>query len=262
MVIEGVSQRAGKITVMHTRRPRGSSGPAHLALTAALLCASPAWAATSTPRGVVELFTSQGCSSCPPADRLLSTLAKDPGLITLSFPVDYWDYIGWKDTLADPAFTARQKSYGERRGDGQIYTPQAVVDGIAQVVGSDREDILGAVATSAQRRGAMSVPVTLAMKGANVAIDVGAGGPGAAAKAVVWLVDVIPEKTVAIGRGENRGNSVTYTNVVRKLSRLGDWTGQPAHFEIAPRLGEAGYVVLLQASDPGPGVILGAAKGP
>ena len=218
--------------------------------------------APAPPRGVIELFTSQGCSSCPPADRLLGDLAKSPDLIALSFPVDYWDYIGWKDTLADPAFTARQKAYAAQRGDGQVYTPQAVIDGITHVVGSDKMEISGALTSAAHRKGTMTVPVNLSVAKGKVAIDVGAAAADTPRKASVWLLDTIPSKTVSIGRGENSGRSVTYTNVVRKISKLGDWTGEPAHFEMASRLNEGGYVVLLQAGEPGPGPILGAAKTP
>ena len=230
----------------------------------ASLAAMPAGSTTASapPRGVIELFTSQGCSSCPPADRLLGDLAKSPDLIALSFPVDYWDYIGWKDTLADPAFTARQKAYAAQRGDGQVYTPQAVIDGVTHVVGSDRMEISGALTSTARRKGAMTVPVGLSVANGKVAIDVGAAPPDGPRKAAVWLLDTIPSKTVAIGRGENSGRSVTYTNIVRKISKLGDWTGEPAHFEMASRLNQGGYVVLLQAGEPGPGPILGAAKTP
>ena len=226
--------------------------------------ATPAGTATAPapPRGVVELFTSPGCSSCPPADRLLGDLAKSPDLIALSFPVDYWDYIGWKDTLADPAFTARQKAYAAQRGDGQVYTPQAVIDGVAHVVGSDKMEISGALTSAAHRKGALTVPVSLSVANGKVAIDVGAAAADTPRKASVWLLDTIPSKTVSIGRGENTGKSVTYTNVVRKISKLGDWTGEPAHFEMASRLNQGGYVVLLQAGEPGPGPILGAAKTP
>ena len=90
--------------------------------------------AQGEPRAVIELFTSQGCSSCPPADRYVAELAKDPSLVILSWPVDYWDYIGWKDTFASPAFTARQKAYAAARRDDQVYTPQAVIDGVAHAV--------------------------------------------------------------------------------------------------------------------------------
>ena len=97
------------------------------------------------PRAVVELFTSQGCSSCPPADKLMGELAKDPSIIALSMPIDYWDYLGWKDTLADSRFSARQKAYSHMRGDRDVYTPQAVINGSAHVIGSDRAGIEGAI---------------------------------------------------------------------------------------------------------------------
>ena len=125
--------------------------PTHV-LIAALLSATSAAAtnaaAMERPRGVVELFTSQGCSSCPPADRIVGELAKDPSLVVLSLPVDYWDYIGWKDTLASPQCTARQKGYAAARGDGQVYTPQAVINGRIHVVGSKRAAVLDKQMTS------------------------------------------------------------------------------------------------------------------
>ena len=115
--------------------------------------------AHAEPRAVVELFTSQGCSSCPAADKLLSELKSDPSLITLSLPIDYWDYLGWKDTLASPGHTARQKAYSRMRGDREVYTPQVVVNGVAQVLGSNREDIEKAVAEIRSKSQALSVPV-------------------------------------------------------------------------------------------------------
>ena len=211
-------------------------------------------------RGVVELFTSQGCSSCPPADRVLNDLSKSPDLITLSFPVDYWDYIGWKDTLASPDYTARQKAYAKARGDGQVYTPQAVVDGVTHVVGSEKDAIDGAVSTAVHRNGAMSVPVALHLSQGKINVDVGASD-GAPRKAGVWLIETIPTKTVAVGRGENSGKSLTYTNVVRKMTRIGDWTGAAAHYDMMARLDEQNYVVLLQTeTNSTPGAILGAAR--
>src|SRR6516165_825712 len=101
--------------------------------------------AHADPRAVVELFTSQGCSSCPPADRILGELAKDPSIIALSMPIDYWDYLGWKDTLADARFSARQQAYSRVRGDRDVYTPQAVINGSTHVLGSDREGIEEAI---------------------------------------------------------------------------------------------------------------------
>src|SRR5438270_13293400 len=115
---------------------------AHLATSITLVIALIAGvhSARAEPvRGVVELFTSQGCSSCPPADRYLAELAKDPSLVVLSWPVDYWDYIGWKDTFGSPGFTARQKAYAAVRRDDQVYTPQAVIDGVTHAVGNDRD---------------------------------------------------------------------------------------------------------------------------
>ena len=111
-----------------------------IAFTALLLAASAA-VAMERPRGVVELFTSQGCSSCPPADRILGDLARDPSLVVITMPVDYWDYIGWKDTLASPQCTAGQKGYAAARGDGQVYTPQAVIDGVSHVVNFDMPNV-------------------------------------------------------------------------------------------------------------------------
>ena len=233
-----------------------------LALAACALAAGLA-AASAEPRSVVELFTSQGCSSCPPADRLLGELARDPDVLALSFPVDYWDYIGWKDTLAQPAFTARQKAYAAARGDGQVYTPQAVVDGVAHAVGSDRGEIQHAAAGLAGRKGVLSVPVRLSGSPGALKVEIGAAGADAPRAAEVWLLQVQHSKTVAIGRGENTGASVTYTNVVRSMLRLGDWTGEARSFESGEKhLSDAdGYVVLLQArSGARPGAILGAAK--
>src|SRR6516162_6906258 len=101
--------------------------------------------AHADPRAVVELFTSQGCSSCPPADKLLGELAKDPDVIAMSMPIDYWDYLGWKDTLADARFSARQRAYSKVRGDRDVYTPQVIVNGSTQVIGSDRTSIENAI---------------------------------------------------------------------------------------------------------------------
>src|SRR5205085_949400 len=117
--------------------------------------------AHAEPRAVVELFTSQGCSSCPPADRIIGELAKDPNVIALSLPIDYWDYLGWKDTLADSRFSARQKAYSRMRGDRDVYTPQVVVNGSRHVIGSDRTRIEGAISDTQKADGVMSVTVTM-----------------------------------------------------------------------------------------------------
>jgi hypothetical protein len=127
-------------------------------------------------RNVLELFTSQGCSSCPPADRILSQLSRDPSVLALSFPVDYWDYIGWKDTLAAPNYTARQKAYASASGKGQVYTPQVIVNGLADAVGSDLEAIEQAERTTAKRSGVLSVPLSVVEEGGKINVSVGTSG--------------------------------------------------------------------------------------
>src|ERR1700736_43323 len=124
--------------------------------------------AHADPRAVVELFTSQGCSSCPPADKIIGELAKDPSVIALSMPIDYWDYLGWKDTLADARFSARQKAYSQVRGDRDVYTPQVVVNGSVHVIGSDRAGIESAICNTKKADGVMSVAVTMKRAGKQI----------------------------------------------------------------------------------------------
>ncbi len=208
---------------------------------------------------VVELFTSQGCSSCPPADRLLSAMAHDPNKVALTFPVDYWDFIGWKDTFAEPAFSARQKAYAAVRGDSHVYTPQAVIDGLVDAVGSDRTAIEQAVAAYNGHDGALTIPMRVRETGGVLHIDVAAGE---GAPASVYVLRVIRSQTVAIGRGENSGRNVTYTNVVRAMRKIGEWNGTAQEFSLVELRGnDEGYVVLLQkGSLERPGAILAAAK--
>lgn len=222
-------------------------------------------AAAPEPRAVVELFTSQGCSSCPPADKLLGELARRPDILALSLPVDYWDYLGWKDTLAQPAFTARQRAYASARGDKQIYTPQMVINGSTPLIGSDRAKVEETVGRRGSERAPLPVQVALSETGSTVRVEIGpANGPVSAG---VWILPVARAREVAIGRGENQGRSIAYANVVRGMMKLGDWSGQPLHFDVplaVARTGDAdSYVVLLQAANGSqPGPILGAAKGP
>jgi hypothetical protein len=199
------------------------------AIDAALLGAALLGAAGTTvqaePRAVIELFTSQGCSSCPAADKLLSELKSDPSLITLSLPIDYWDYLGWKDTLASPGHTARQKAYSTMRGDREVYTPQVVVNGVSQALGSNRSDIEHAVTQSQQKAQPLSVPVQLAFGEDRLTVTVPKAN-GEASAGEVWLCPVSRSVSVGIGRGENRGRTITYTNVVRRWIRLGSWSGK------------------------------------
>src|SRR3974390_2805470 len=125
----------------------------YIAVVAAMIvCAAaiPGASGAGAPRAVIELFTSQGCSSCPPADKLLGELSHDPSLVTLSLPVDYWDYLGWKDTLAIHGHSNRQRAYADVRGDREVYTPQVVVNGVAFALGSDRAAIEKAIAQTRQ----------------------------------------------------------------------------------------------------------------
>lgn len=224
---------------------------------AALAGGAPA--AAEEAKAVIELFTSQGCSSCPPADRLAGELIRDEQLIVLSLPVDYWDYLGWHDTLALHSHTERQKAYAAVRGDRQVYTPQVVIDGIAQRVGSERDSIEQALA---ELKGKLVLPVRLVRKDGNLEIDIG-GGSGA--PAAVWLLTVTRSKTIAIARGENRGKTITYNNVVRAWQRLGAWTGSAVNYSIplsAITAAEADQVVVIvqSGSAEAPGPIYGAAK--
>jgi hypothetical protein len=238
----------------------------HLAafLAGILAAASPALGGES-PKVVVELFTSQGCSSCPPADRVLADLAREPDVIALSLPVDYWDYLGWKDTLASPAFSARQRAYANARGDRQVFTPQMVVNGNVSCVGSDRAQIGRSMARASAGRERLPIRIDLAEAGPTLLIDLGRADPPASGE--VWVLPVARAREVAIGRGENSGRSVTYANVVRGMTRAGFWSGAPARLEVPLKKARAGdadsYVVLLQEGDQDkPGPILGAAKGP
>jgi len=172
---------------------------------------------------VIELFTSQGCSSCPPADRLLAELAKDdPSVLPISLSVDYWDYLGWKDTLALPGHVKRQRAYAAARGDRAVYTPQVVVNGATHVLGSDRTAIDRAVKHA---RNHARLPVQVAVADGKINVEIAAAKhPGQPAE--VWLCPLSKSVPVEIGRGENRGQSVVYTNVVRGWIKLGEWKGE------------------------------------
>jgi len=229
-------------------------------ISAALILASTS--AIADPRAIIELFTSQGCSSCPPADKLLAELRNDSSLLTLSLPVDYWDYLGWKDTLAMPGHTARQKAYSQVRGDREVYTPQVVVNGVAQALGSDRGDIEKAVAQSHVNHSALSVPVRVAIANERVTVTV-PNGNGDAAVGDVWLCPLSRSVTVGVGRGENHGRSLTYTNVVRRWVKLGTWTGKSETYTVpvdAIRFAgiDAIAVMLQGGSADKPGAMLGA----
>lgn len=212
---------------------------------------------------VVELFTSQGCSSCPKADKLLGELATDPRYIALSLAVDYWDYLGWRDTLALHAHSMRQKGYANHRGDRNVYTPQMVLNGVTEAIGNKRAAVERAVG-EAERQDLLVIPIALKRGTDNVEIEVGAGnGPNAS----IWLISVVSKAQVTIERGENRGKSVAYHNVVRGWTRLADWNGvavKKSHSiaELSQGGADTVVVVVQDGSVEAPGAIRGAAMLP
>ena len=220
--------------------------------------------AHADPRAVVELFTSQGCSSCPPADKIIGELARDPNVIALSMPIEYWDYLGWKDTLADSRFSARQKAYSHMRGDRDVYTPQVIVNGSANVIGSDRAGIETAIQNTQKASGVMSVPVTMTLSGKQINVSVAASKAATPAHGEIWICSVSKAVPISIGRGENRGREVTYYNVVRNLLKVGDWNGSSGSWTVPleniSRDGVDAAVVFIQDGNrEKPGPMLGAA---
>jgi hypothetical protein len=227
-----------------------------------LLFVAAGASAKAEPRAVVELFTSQGCSSCPPADRLLAELRNDSSLVTLTLPIDYWDYLGWKDTLALPGHAARQKAYSHMRSDREIYTPQVVVNGLVQALGSDRGEIESAVAESHRTKNALKVPIRVAIANERLTVTL-PDSTGDNTAGEIWLCPASKSVAVGIGRGENRGRTITYTNVVRRWIKLGTWSGKSATFTVPlddiKGSGVDEVAVLLQdGSSDHPGAMLGA----
>src|SRR6186713_2562545 len=197
----------------------------HITFAVAFAFGSMAAPASAEPRAVVELFTSQGCSSCPAADRLLAELASDRSVIALSLNVDYWDYLGWKDTLALKGHTERERAYAHVRGDREVYTPQAVINGLVPVLGSDKAAIEKAIAKTQRTAAPLALPVTLKVEGDKIVATV-SDAKDERTSGEVWLCPVTSRATVAIGRGENNGKTITYHNVVRRWVKLGDWQGK------------------------------------
>jgi hypothetical protein len=221
------------------------------------LAAVPAVAADQPV--VVELFTSQGCSSCPPADAYLGELAKQPDLVALGFHVDYWDYIGWKDPFATPSSTARQRGYAERLSTRYLYTPEMVVDGQSDATGSDREAVDGLIA---QARRAPKIALAVSETGADhyrVALPAAAFN----GTATLWMAIFDARDETEVARGENEGHKARDYNAVRALRQVGHWTGQAETLDVAGEPGmKQGCAFLLQSdikAGDGQGIILGAA---
>ncbi len=224
--------------------------------------ATPAFADTvkTGPKAVLELFTSQGCSSCPPADALLNTLEQRPDVIALAYHVDYWDYIGWTDTFGAKANTDRQRAYATAWDDSTVYTPELVVNGMKGLIGSRQDDVSKAIEAAD-----LSIPVSLTTDSDGM-LDVAIGGKPGESQSGVWLVTFIDKANVAVERGENAGRTLSYTHVVTGRHILGMWdpaTG--AHLKLpldevlaAP---SNGAVILVQSEHDGvPGPITGAAS--
>ena len=223
-----------------------------LAIPLALLVALSAAPARAAERPVVvELFTSQSCSSCPPAEALLGQLVNEGGaVLPLAFHVTYWDHLDWRDTFALPAATRRQAAYAGRLGGGS-YTPEAVIDGQVGLVGSETGSVRAAIARARDAASAEAT-VGLARRGGTLVVTLGSGrGTG-----TVTIVGFDPSHTTKVARGENAGRTITQANIVRAVNDIGRWSGQAATLE-APLPAGAEAAVIVQAAD---GRILGAAR--
>ena len=242
--------------------PRATALVAILATVALalMLVARPAAAADAPPQTVVELFTSQGCSSCPPADKFLGELAQRPDLLALSIHVDYWDYIGWKDPFASPENTRRQRNYAEALKLRYVYTPQMVIQGMGHATGSDRSSVLRRIA---EAEALPRLPVTVHHAGGRIEVTVAGADKGidGGDEAAVWLAVFDRQHETAIRRGENGGRTLKYHNVVRNMMQVGTWTGKP--LKLTATLADLGghpdgCAVIVQSVKTGR--ILGAAK--
>jgi len=220
-----------------------------------------AWGKGSQPSTVVELFTSQGCSSCPPADRLIGEYAERDDVLALSFNVDLWDWIGWPDTLASPEYTERQRAYARAMGERGVYTPQAVIDGRTLAVGSHREAIEAAWSPDA-----LTVPIDVTLTEDTVSVKVGAAREGEAHKAVLWVVLYDSAVAVDIERGENAGETVTYHNVVRDMRPVAMWKGDELVLDQSRMemdhadVDGCAFLLQVEREDGLPGPMIGAAR--
>lgn len=223
---------------------------------------APAFADSDTAMApvVVELFTSQGCNSCPPAEAFLNELADDVGIIALELHVDYWDYIGWADPFASPEITQRQRDYARALALRYVYTPQMVIDGRHNVVGSHRQQVRAAIGQSTLRGKPLAIEFT-EEDGGKIVIPAGNSPDGGA---TVWLAIYDGLHETEVQRGENRGKTLKNRHVVRELEELAVWTGErleiPVDLARVAALGRAGCAILVQQGRTGP--IIGAAAMP
>jgi len=217
-------------------------------LAATLISLTPLGAVSEESPVLVELYTSQGCSSCPPADALLQELAQRDDVIALALHVDYWDYIGWADTFANPLFTARQKSYARAAGSRSVYTPQIIIDGADHVIGTRPMEVADLI----RDHGAQSDPVELSVegRGGDLVIEL-APRTGHRGPAVVQVVTYKPREAVEIRRGENAGRTISYSNIVTSWQIIGEWNGRAGTRYTVERNGSLPVVVVVQRPDTG-----------
>jgi hypothetical protein len=225
---------------------------------AAILAPRLAVAANKQPV-LVELFTSQGCSSCPPADEFAGELVKDPNNVIVSFNVDYWDYLGWRDTLAKPEYSKRQYDYAKSRGDGSVYTPQMVINGASHAVGSNKREVKQKIADGQQQ-----VPIAnirLSMDAKSITAEIAKSN--FKGDATLWLMAVVPQVKQKIERGENSGKDIVYVNVVKNLVPAAMWNGEAFKGswmrDVVMTKGTKNIIAVLQEGKTGP--VLGVARG-
>jgi hypothetical protein len=227
-----------------------------LAVLTLILMPLPAPAQDRSPV-VVELYTSQGCNSCPPADAYFGELTRRPDLLTLAFHVDYWNYIGWTDPFARPWATARQKAYQMSLNERYVYTPQMVVNGAAQGIGSERDTIERLIRAAVAARGAEGPELALRWRqdGA-LLVEVGAGDSPPRAPADIWLVGFDGKHQTEVTQGENEGQTITDYHPVKTYRRIGGWPGWSLELVVpadeAKAAGDGGIAVLVQAAEVGP----------
>jgi hypothetical protein len=242
-------------------------------LAAALIALAPGFGASTAAASsldgqkdgrkvVVELFTSQGCSSCPPADKYLGELARRDDVVALSFHVDYWNYIGWRDPYSDPKWTKRQQAYGQHLKKRYVYTPQMVIDGRTESVGSRRGRIRDLIARAGERQ-KLNIVVSHPDRD-NLHIRIPGSAEYKGAPATIWLALYDSEHATAVKAGENEGETITNTNVVRSMTPVGTWRGEELTLSLALAdfgvAGRDGCAVLVQERNIG--AILGAAAIP
>ncbi|MBY5762863.1 thioredoxin family protein [Rhizobium laguerreae] len=229
-------------------------------LIAGVVLSGPLQAEDGTPKGVVELFTSQGCSSCPPADAAFRKLVNQGDVIALAYHVDYWNYLGWADTLSSKENTERQYGYAKTMGRSNVYTPQAIVNGRDHLAGADLNGINTKIDTYSSEGNGLTVPISATMRGDELEIKIGAGQ----GKANVVMVYFDKEKTIDVEKGENSGQKLSYLHSVTNVETVGMWDGKatsltlPASVLQRPQL--EGCAILLQSAtaDGDPAAILGA----